>query len=833
LDASPEVPDQTVASIGPYRVTGVIGRGGMGTVYSAVRSDQSFEQEVAIKVLGHGSDNEAARSRFRQERQILARLEHPGIALLLDGGANEDGFPYLVMERVRGLPITDYARAKRLLLRQKLELFQQVCAAVHYAHQHLVVHRDIKPANILVTEEGVPKLLDFGIAKLLLEDSGNTLSGLRMLTPEYASPEQLLSQPVTTATDVYLLGVLLYELLAGSHPFSLDGQPPRDAERIVCEQDPVRPSSIAAQADAGKIRGELDNIVLMAMRKDPARRYGSVLQLSKDLQRHADGMPVLACPDTLAYRTSKFAKRHSLALATTVAVTVTLGAGAWVTTEQARRSEQRFQQVRRLANSFLFEFHDQIEPLPGSIEAREMVVRTALSYLNQLSTEASGDVSLERDIANAYQRVGDVQGNPYASNLGRSSDALASYQKAVEIKTRLLDRSQDPLRFIGLSESILRCGDVQLVLGQTREAQISFETALNILDRVPRASASEVRLLGTVYARLGQVKAVRGDAPGALDAYRTSAAHFRRLHQLEPVARNLDLLALSSQRSGYAMIWIGDVDGALAAYKEAIQSSEEALRLDPASTSSMRNLSLNYTSLGDLMGSPFHVNLGNRSEAIRYYRKALEVAGQMASLYPKDAQTRISVNQSRTRVAYMLRESEPQEALRLCQLALASNDSLRADDQTNTEYRRDRGFTLLGIGYMHEKLAQYDNALRYYRDALAVQESVALADSARTQFRQDMIPTHLFLGRLLRQTGQIPEARRHIEVALRLAEAQLGISPHNIYSIRNLSDCYEAMATVTDPGPWRTRNLDLWIAWEGGHRSNPYSAERRRRAEHP
>ena len=356
--------------VGPYRLLDEIGHGGMGTVYLAERADGQFEQQVALKLVRSGVATDEALRRFRLERQILAGLHHPHVARLLDGGVTEDGTPYFVMEYVAGIPIDRYCDEHRLSIAERLRLFCTVCAAVQYAHQNLVVHRDLKPSNILVTDDGQVKLLDFGIARLL-DPEARTLSpaltqtGLRLMTPEYASPEQVRGEPVGTASDGYQLGVLLYELLTGHRPYRLPGRLLHHIERIVCEEMPTRPSTAVVQieevevsGDGGtqsitpeqvsrarstsierlrrRLAGDLDNIVLMALRKEPARRYASVGNLEADIQRHLTGLPVRARPDTLVYRATKFVRRNWIGVAATLLVMLSLVAGLTVALWQAR-----------------------------------------------------------------------------------------------------------------------------------------------------------------------------------------------------------------------------------------------------------------------------------------------------------------------------------------------------------------------------------------------------------------------------------------------------------------------------------------------------------------
>ncbi|GAB5537080.1 MAG: hypothetical protein Rubg2KO_33290 [Rubricoccaceae bacterium] len=308
-------------TVGPWRITGVLGAGGMGTVYRAERDDATFEQSAALKLVrpGLGAGFEA---RFVRERALLAGLDHPGVARLLDGGVTANGAPYLALERVEGEPITTYAETRQLDVPARLALFLQACKAVAYAHRSLVVHRDLKPAHIVVTEDGAQtKLLDFGIAKLLdAEDELLTQTGGGPMTPAYAAPEQVLRQPVTTATDVYALGVVLYELLTGQRPYRLSELTAAQMEQVICETDPPRPSDAAEPSVARQLDGDLDAIVLRAMAKEPERRYASADALADDLKRHLDGLPVVARPPTAHYRLSRFIRRHRAGVVTTLAV---------------------------------------------------------------------------------------------------------------------------------------------------------------------------------------------------------------------------------------------------------------------------------------------------------------------------------------------------------------------------------------------------------------------------------------------------------------------------------------------------------------------------------
>ncbi|MET0986284.1 MAG: serine/threonine-protein kinase, partial [Steroidobacteraceae bacterium] len=376
--------------LGSYRIVSEAGRGGMSQVFKAVRDDHQYEQQVAIKLLKPGLDTESVLRRFKSERQILARLSHPNIAHLLDGGATEDGEPYLVMEYIEGQPIDVYCDEKQLGLNKRLDLFRTLCSAVHYVHQHLMVHGDLKGGNVLVTDSGVVKLLDFGIAKLLhpvptpARDEPRATTFLA-LTPEYASPEQVRGEPITTASDVYSLGVLLYRLLAGALPHTANGTSTWQLATEICECDAALPSVTAAHAGgaytefAKLLRGDLDNVILKALKKGPAERYASAEQFAEDLRHYLRGFPVAARADTTVYRMRKFVRRHrSAALGVSLFVVALVG-GVVATTWQAHvaslqrlRAERHFNEVRELSSVYLADVYDAITKLPGGTTARKL-----------------------------------------------------------------------------------------------------------------------------------------------------------------------------------------------------------------------------------------------------------------------------------------------------------------------------------------------------------------------------------------------------------------------------------------------------------------------------
>ena len=565
--------------VGPYRLVRELGRGGMGTVYLAVRSDDEYQKRVAVKVLRRGMDTEAIIRRFRHERQILASLQHPYIATLLDGGTTDGGLPYFAMEYVEGQLISSYCDTRALNTSARLELFRKVCSAVHYAHQNLVIHRDIKPANVIVTSDGTPKLLDFGIAKLLNPElAGQTIAptaaGLHLMTPEYASPEQVRGEPVTTASDIYSLGILLYELITGRRPYRLTSRAPAELVQVICHATPLRPSTaVTATVDAGaesttspegdattvhltplpinptparaerlkrRLAGDLDTIVLKALSKEPDRRYTSVDQFSEDIRRHLVGLPVIARKDTLRYRASKFVQRNRAIVAAGAIAFLALIAAVGVTTWQARvasrqreLAEQRFNDVRVLANTFLFDLHDAIRDLPGSTPARQMLVTRGLEYLDKLAGEAGGAgaglPALRRELANGYVRLGDVQGRPFNPNLGDTSGALASYRKAVALLEADYGINPGDARTRrDLAIAYLRVSSLLSAMGDTKESLDLAQKALTVLGPLDSGGSAPPEIRREVVVAetaVGDLLSATGNTQGALEHRRDGREH--------------------------------------------------------------------------------------------------------------------------------------------------------------------------------------------------------------------------------------------------------------------------------------------------------------------
>lgn len=707
--------------IGPYELLSELGRGGMGQVFLARRADDEFQKKVAIKVVPPGPARQLALERFRSERQISAGLEHPNIARLLDGGTSE-GEPYFVMEYVEGESLLSNADRRRLSTNQRLELFQEICGAVHYAHQHLVVHRDIKPSNILVTDEGVPKLLDFGIAKLLdpaglsaaaastaAAASGETGTMFRILTPDYASPEQVRGQRISTASDVYSLGVVLYELLSGQKPYRIVTGDPAELVRLVCERDPEKPS---ARSPGLRLSADLDAIVLKALRKEPERRYTSAQALSEDLDRYLNGLPVLARRGTASYRFGKFMRRHRVTAAAAALVLLAMAGGMWSTLREARRArlaearaERRFNDVRRLANSFLFEFHDAIRDLPGSTLARALLVRRALGYLDGLARESAGDPSLRRELSEAYQRVGDVQGNSYMANLGDVPGALESYRKAIALlEPSVRAGSAGDAEKSTLASAYLTGGGIRLIAGDVKTAVAMAEKGLPLRQELARRNPSDVTRqmeLAQAYQFYAFDLSVAGRDREARESLEKQAAILRERLTHDPKNRQVRRgLGQNLYLMGQARRAIGDTEGALRDYGESVLLREGLREEDPLSIQLERDLAWARNSIGEIA-----VERRDFPRALEQFALALKLFESMAAADPNNVDGRLGIAMTRQNFGGVAASSgHPDGALRDFEAARILYEPLVGADPTNAWTAGLLSELYLAIGEAEEKL---------------------------------------------------------------------------------------------------------------------------------
>ncbi len=659
--------------VGPYQVVEQIGMGGMGEVYRAFRADDQYKKVVALKFVRAGQYSNEVLTRFKNERQILAGLDHPNLAKLLDGGTSEEGMPYFVMELIDGQPITRYCNQHDLSIRERLKLFMQVCSGVHYAHQHLIIHRDIKPGNILVTADGIPKLLDFGIAKIV--DSGQsagrsdaTLTSFRILTPRYASPEQIKGEAMTIATDVYSLGVVLFELLTGRSPYECLNGNTQEVARDVCEKEPPRPSlavlrppqpgdekrsgafrEISHEKVSKQLRGDIDNIVLMGLRKEPVRRYASANDLHEDIQRHLENIPVHARNDSVWYRTTKFVARHKAGVAASVLVMIAMLTGLIVTLHEARvarmeraRAERRFNDVRKLANSLMFEVHDSIVDLPGTLPARKLLVNRALEYLDSLSQEASGDAGLQRELAAAYDRVGDLLGYSGAANLGDYAGALRSYEKALSIReASAAARPEDRQMQLELLNDYFRLSFALQGTGDYAKALQHVQNGTTLAQRIAENhSEPEFRdFLAGFYWQAGNISTQTGDYAHAAESYRKGASIRETIAKdvsASPLVRShmaADYMCLARALAG-----IGDLPQASEVSQRGKEILEQLARSDPNNATLQEYLGEAY----DVIAAIFQKQ-GKFEQSLDSFTKARDVFAKLSSADPTNSMARDNV----------------------------------------------------------------------------------------------------------------------------------------------------------------------------------------------
>ncbi|MBP9663462.1 MAG: serine/threonine protein kinase [Pyrinomonadaceae bacterium] len=617
-------------TLGNYTIVREIAHGGMGAIYLAKHRD--LDQQVAIKIVKRGMDTDAILDRFMRERDILASLDHPNISKLFDGGVTDDGLPYFVMEYVDGRPITTYCDNDRLDLTERLQLFQKVCAAIAYAHQNLVVHRDIKPTNILITDEGEPKLLDFGISKVLKPDGLQTETApeLRLLTPEYASPEQFKGDSITTASDIYSLGVVLYELLSGHRPFELKGRRSIDILKIVSEQLPTAPSTVQGNAETDsdngpattgdaerwrrKLKGDLDNIVLMALRKEPDRRYATVEQFSEDVRRHLENLPVIARIGTFRYNAAKFVKRNTIAVTFAAVALVSLLTGLstaiWQAVE-ARRERQiaqdRFDDVRSLANSLIDGWDKELPESAISDQVRARLANISSQYLEDLAADAGDDPELLRELADAYIKIGHTY-----SYLGIDIDkARTSLRKAEDISRNLLARRPSDAEAKLLVLRVLEEGDSMVVDSSVADGvKRSREITTLIEDIYPDPSADQAALskLGVAYGIEGRILGLVGRVEESKAFYAKAVDMYRRrVELLETQESSSDnTLRLASAYNSLAAdraMHLSEVEPALENLRRSTTLAEQVLRRSPNNTD-RRALGValsSHAALGDIL----------------------------------------------------------------------------------------------------------------------------------------------------------------------------------------------------------------------------------------
>jgi eukaryotic-like serine/threonine-protein kinase len=785
--------------IGAYRVLREVGRGGMGAVYLAERDDGHFQMRVAIKVVRHGLDRADTRRRFLEERQMLASLQHPHIARLLDGGIDAGGAPFLAMEYVEGEPIDRYCTGRRLGIEARLRLFLDVCDAVHHAHSNLIVHRDLKPSNILVTETGQVKLLDFGIAKLLSPDVPGaepalTRTGMRALTPEYASPEQVRGQTVTTASDVYALGVVLYELLTGQRPYGATARSPHDLERAVCETDPVRPSLMvrragrratdvggsgsarhaaevpsagpapAGIADARRLRGDLDDIVLKALRKEPELRYASVALFSDDIQRHLDRLPVRAGEGKRMYRIGKFVARNRAAVIAAMLVLVSLISGTVTAARQARLATAQAARAEE-ARNFLVSIFTVADPNlanAAEVTARELLDQNA----RRIETELNGQPALQAEmmltLGGIYRRLGlPERAQPLAEQARKILTSLhgtrhATVAEAIEELALIAHDRGEPdeaerlhREALALREAVLRGDDPQLARGRRNLAvalssKAEYDEAEALL---AVAFATHRRVYGPEHPEVARDLGAIGTLLRARGEYDRAVAAAEEALRIQRATQGSDHLETATAMNNLALLYRdrGELDAAVPLYLEVLDFDIRRLGEEHRYTVAVMNNVANVLR-----------EQGSVAESEAIFRRVVDINQR---IYPGDHPFVATVLNN---LAGVLRELERyDESEALYRQALAMFRAVHGDEHPS-------------VGTAHAVLAStlhargdHAQAERSYRHALELLERSVGSDHPRTA------AALLGYGRLLTERNRAAEAEPLLRRALDVRRARL------------------------------------------------------------
>ena len=789
--------------IGKYRIISELGAGGMGAVYLAERADGAFEQRVALKLIRRAVVSDFILRRFVNERQILASLEHPNIAHLIDGGATEDDLPYLVMEYVCGENIIEFAKNRRLSLEERLDLFRKVCAAVSFAHRNLVIHRDLKPSNILVAKDGTPKLLDFGIAKLLKTgDAQETATQHFVFTPEYASPEQIRGENLTTATDIYSLGVILYELLTDSRPFKFDGKNLAEVMQTATKTAPVAPSAIhnsKAKAlnpkseirNPRSLRGDLDNIVLKALKKEPERRYSSVEQFSEDIRRHLRGLPVAARSDTLRYRAEKFVRRNPLVVAALLIALTALGGGILAVGYQARianaeraKAERRFNDVRQLANSFMFEINEQIMNSP--VKARELLVQRAVEYLDKLAAEAGDDLELQNELATAYEKIGDVQSEIFKPITGKTSEALSSHQKALELRKKLFAAEPNSERAVNVASSYLRIGDILLMSGKIAETREAYRESIRFLEPILAADPKNGDLqnkLASSYARLGQAVLRSGSLTEALEHYEKSLALFRHLAAENPeVAKHQRSVGILYSYIGFVNLEMGKMEEGVNDYANWLEIEKKLNEKDKNSLQFRSHLSTAYIWYGVALSQ--HEKM---REALAFFHQGIKIQEEIFALDTGNLGEEYALADCHLELGKALvRNKMADDSIKNLEKAIEIYRKIWQKDPENlmTRHRIANAQRFLADALFQKN--NLEKALQNYEQSLATFKDLTDSDAENVDWQQDLGMNYVRLGELALKKNDQLEALKKFEPAFPIFEKLAAKSPENVKRRREL-----------------------------------------------
>ena len=753
--------------IGVYRILRRIGEGGMGIVYLAEREDGEYRQQVALKALKTGPRQAQMLLLFRRERQILAQLQHPNIARLMDGGT-VGGQIYYVMEYVDGSPVTAYCLANHLSIRQRLKIFCEICDAVSYAHRMLIIHRDLKPENILVTAEGKPKLLDFGLAKVFHEsgpeDFDPSVTIGPMLTPAYASPEQVRGELLSTATDVYSLGVLLYELLTGRNPQAQQSHSPIEVCRTILEVQPPPPSRASQGARDRLLAGDLDDIALMALRKEADRRYASVDDLRADIERYLAGFPVRASRGSFTYPARKYLLRHRWGVAVSLAAILAAFAAVSVIWWEGRQAEKRFNEVRTLAHSVIFEIHDSIRQVPGTLAARKLIVERGLEYLKSLEASRPREKEMQLELAAAYLRIAEAQSGSIGG-LGDSDGALESYRAARRLLESVLGSHPNDIQALeSLSNIDYRIAGVLEVRGEESSRREAGQQAAALEWRLAKLKPEVPKYRAKALYYDAYNLSMLGDWNSAYPLLQQASALLETaLLQAPGDKEMLDNLIAYQETMGQACNILKDLPGALEHFKRTTQLRSQILTKNPKDAQSIMYLAYDLIDLGWA-----EHNMGQQKQAIADEQRSIELQESLAAADPQDWTARTEVAKSLVTLGLTYRDGgdfrNAIECLARAAGIFAASANSDPGSQSTIHYQ---AWAATEIGRSHVEWAQSQAsgsalAQREWRLALVSYEQAALLLS---HYQMDTRLQGILDDRALR--AAVPKAlaqcRRHVE----------------------------------------------------------------------
>jgi serine/threonine protein kinase len=808
---------------GPYRRVRILGVGGMGTVYLAERTDGEIQQQVAVKVLRADVDRPAWHDRFLKERQLLASLNHPSIAHLIDAGRTSDGRPYLVMEYVNGVSVDVHAEG--MDLRDQLTLFLHVCEGVSHAHRHLVIHRDLKPSNILVDGSGQPKLLDFGIAKLIDETGDPTQTIERLLTPNYASPEQLRGTAQTTATDVYSLGAVLYKLLTGRSPHESDAEPGQAIDVITGSRDILPPSRFNPQ-----LPRDIDSILLKALRHEPEERYASVEALSNDVRAFLEYRPVMARAGNVWYHMRRYLRRHWLPVASAALAFAALSLGLLIANREKAIAQQRFVQVRQLANK-LFDIDYQVRELPASTKTRQLIVDTSLEYLRRLASDVRNDPELALDVGTGYMRVGRVQGVPISTNLGQLDQAKQSLGMAeAAIHSVLVAQPRNRMAFLRMAQIT---HDQMILAGlQHRDSEEALTLARKSDEWLER------------FAGAGKID--KSEAEDVILTYTNVANRYvhmenfddalRLLHRAGDIARSYDM----QPRLGTLLYVTADVYRLRGDLDEALKAVQESVRLlDPANDAStdqrrIMNFVLALIYEGHVLGEANSVSLDRSEEAVAFLQRAFSIADGFVHQDLNDSTSRDRLV-SGIELADILRNWDPHGALTYYDHTLQH----LAEIKNNARFRRAEVMALAGSSYSLRRLGRTAEARQRLDGAFERLSQLKLYPVDRIALGSEADVALRALADYEADTSSVPHA---IEIYQKLVEQIMAAKPKPEASLTDalrLSRIYESLAALHRRNGQAAQSQsisalrrELWLNWDRKLPQNVYVQHQLEAASH-